>query len=281
MLLKTIAETRDLVREIKSRGNTIGLVPTMGYLHEGHCSLIKKAAEENDIVIVSVFVNPIQFGPNEDFESYPRDIDADYKKAIAAGADYIFNPEPAEMYPEPLLSFVEVEKITDNLCGADRPGHFRGVTTVCTKLFHITRADKGYFGEKDAQQLAVIRRMVKDLNYNIEIVPCPIIRESDGLAMSSRNTYLSPEERKDALLLSRSIFAAEKTVQTGEKSAGKLLQEMKKTILSSPLAEIDYVKAVDADTLEDITELSGKVLIALAVKIGKTRLIDNISLEVK
>lgn len=281
MLVKTIKEVRNIIKQNKLREKTVGLVPTMGYLHEGHLSLIRKAKQDNDFVIVSIFVNPIQFGPNEDFEDYPRDLDRDYKLAIEAGANLIFNPSVEEMYPQEIKTFVEVQDLTENLCGLSRPGHFRGVTTVVAKLFNIVQPDKAYFGQKDAQQVSVISKMVQDLNFDLEIVPCPIVRENDGLAMSSRNVYLNAMERKSALLLSQSLFQAQELINKGERNAQNIKDFITATLQKDEKCDIDYVKIVDFDTLKDIEILKGNVLVALAVKIGKTRLIDNIIMEVK
>ena len=274
---KSIKETRDIVKEWKRQGLTVGLVPTMGFLHEGHASLIKKAREENDRVAVSVFVNPTQFGPNEDLEAYPRDFERDSALCESIGADLIFHPEPEDMYDNP-CAYVSIEKLSDNLCGKTRPIHFRGVCTVVSKLFNIITPDRAYFGQKDAQQLAIIKKMVKDLNFDIEIVGCPIVREEDGLAKSSRNTYLNGEERKAALCLSRSVAKGQEIIEKGMKSE-KLLGEMTAVINEEPLAKIDYVSAVDALTMEPVDEIDRPVLVAMAVYIGKTRLIDNFSWE--
>lgn len=274
---KTVKETRDIVKEWKRQGLTVGLVPTMGFLHEGHASLIKKAREENDRVAVSVFVNPTQFGPNEDLEAYPRDFERDSALCESIGADLIFHPEPEDMYDNP-CAYVSIEKLSDNLCGKTRPIHFRGVCTVVSKLFNIITPDRAYFGQKDAQQLAIIKKMVKDLNFDIEIVGCPIVREEDGLAKSSRNTYLNGEERKAALCLSRSVAKGQEIIEKGMKSE-KLLGEMTAVINEEPLAKIDYVSAVDALTMEPVDEINRPVLVAMAVYIGKTRLIDNFSWE--
>lgn len=277
----SISEVRAQVKEWRRQGLSVGLVPTMGYLHEGHKSLIDRAVAENDRVVVSDFVNPIQFGVNEDLSTYPRDIEADKKLCEAAGADLIFHPEPEEMYAPDFSTYVETEHVSAGLCGKTRPTHFRGVCTVVSKLFHIVMPDKAYFGQKDAQQLAVIRRMVRDLNMDIEIVGCPIIREADGLAKSSRNTYLNPQERKAALVLSRAIFHGEEMVKNGERQADKIVGEMKEILGSEPLAKIDYVEMVDADSIEPIEKASGRVLAAMAVYIGTTRLIDNFIVEIE
>lgn len=272
-VIKTISELKDTLKPYRKEGKSIGLVPTMGFLHKGHASLIKKAVEDNDIVVVSDFVNPIQFGPNEDLESYPRDINADSKLCEEIGADFIFNPEPSEMYHDK-KAFVDIEGLSDNLCGAKRPGHFRGVCTVCTKLFNIVGPDRAYFGQKDAQQLAIIKKLVLDLNIPVEIIPVPIVREDDGLAMSSRNTYLSKEERNAALCLSKAIFIGEKMAKDGA-SLEKVLEKMTEIIKTEILAKIDYISAVDLETIENVENFNQDTLVAIAVYIGKTRLIDN------
>lgn len=277
-VVKTIKEVREIVSEWKKQGLTVGLVPTMGYLHEGHQSLIRRS-DENDRTVVSVFVNPIQFGPNEDFAAYPRDLERDTKKCEEAGADLIFAPEASEMYAEDFSSFVDMTGPTDELCGLRRPGHFRGVCTVVSKLFNIVTPDKAYFGQKDAQQLAVIRRMVRDLSFGIEIVGCPIVREEDGLAKSSRNTYLSPDERKAAVVISQSLKAGQEMIEKGETDIAKIIDSITAMIESEPLAKIDYIKAVDADSIEPVDTISERVLFAAAVYIGKTRLIDNFIAE--
>ena len=272
---KTVVGVKAQVRAWKKEGLSVGLVPTMGYLHEGHKSLIERAVKENDKVVVSVFVNPTQFGPTEDLESYPRDLNADRILCEEAGAALIFAPEASEMYAENFTTYVNTSGVTAELCGKSRQIHFRGVCTVVNKLFNIATPDRAYFGEKDAQQLAVIRRMVRDLNMNVEIVGCPIIRETDGLAKSSRNTYLSPEERQAALVLSRAIKVGKAMVQSGEKDGEKVLDEMKRIISQEPLARIDYVEMVKWDTIEIHHRVDGPILVAIAVFIGKTRLIDN------
>ena len=275
---KTVEETRKQIKAWKKEGKTIGLVPTMGFLHEGHASLIKKCREQNDIVVVSDFVNPTQFGPTEDLEAYPRDFERDSKLCESLGADLIFCPEPSEMYHDP-HAFVSIDTLSETLCGKTRPIHFKGVCTVVTKLFHIVAPDRAYFGQKDAQQLAIIRKMVSDLNFDIEIVGCPIIREEDGLAKSSRNTYLSDEERKAALCLSRSVKLGQEIIHAGI-SAEELLGKMCAVIEAEPLAKIDYVSMVDALTMQPVEKADHNVLVAMAVYIGKTRLIDNFSYEV-
>lgn len=279
-IAETINELKEIIKSNRKAGKTIGFVPTMGYLHQGHLSLIQAAKKENDFVVVSVFVNPTQFGVGEDLEAYPRDLERDARLSEAAGADVIFHPSVEEMYPGKYLTYVEVEEITKKLCGISRPTHFKGVTTVVNKLFNIVQPDKAYFGQKDAQQVAVIQKMVKDLNMNLEIIPCPIVREEDGLAMSSRNTYLTPEQRKAALILSKSLFAVKEMINDGCKDAAELKKFITSSISSEPLANIDYIEIVDAVTLDDISTLKGSILVALAVKFGKTRLIDNIRVEV-
>lgn len=272
-IVKSIDELREDLKIYKLEDKSIGLVPTMGYLHEGHASLIRRAREENDIVVVSDFVNPIQFGPKEDLNTYPRDLEADSKLCEEIGVDFIFAPEASEMYHD-RKTFVDIEEMSDNLCGAKRPGHFRGVCTVCTKLFNITGANRAYFGQKDAQQVAIIKKVVEDLNIPIEIIACPIVREDDGLALSSRNTYLSKEERKAALCLSKAIFKGEELAKAGA-SLDEVLGKMEEIISAEDLAKIDYISAVDLATMEDAKDLDGDRLIAIAVYIGKTRLIDN------
>lgn len=274
-VVSTVCETRAQVKEWKNQGLTVGLVPTMGYLHEGHQSLIKKAVEENDRVVVSVFVNPIQFAPNEDLETYPRDLEADKRLCDSTGADLIFHPTPDEMYPDGFSTHIQMDNLTKELCGKTRPTHFGGVCTVVGKLFNIVQPDKAYFGQKDAQQLAIIKRMVRDLNFDIEIVGCPIIREPDGLAKSSRNTYLNADERKAALILSKAIKLGEELVADGERNAQTIIKAMTDKINTEPLARIDYVNVVDALSIEPLDVVKGEVLVAIAVYIGKTRLIDN------
>lgn len=275
--LVTIAEVRAEVKEWKRQGLTVGLVPTMGYLHDGHKSLIKKAHEENDKVVVSIFVNPIQFGVNEDLDAYPRDLERDSKLCEDAGVDIIFHPKTSEMYFKDFCTYTDMENLTHNLCGMSRPTHFRGVCTVVNKLLNIVTPDKAYFGKKDAQQLAIIKRMVRDLNIDTEIIECPIVREEDGLAISSRNSYLSAEERKAALVLSKSLAEGRKILEGGERNAAAVVKAINEMIEKEPLARIDYVKIVDSDTLEDVEVIEKKVLVAMAVFIGKTRLIDNIT----
>ena len=275
----TIKEVREQVKAWKREGLSVGLVPTMGYLHEGHQSLIKRAVEENDRVVVSIFVNPMQFGPTEDLDSYPRDLEKDSALCESTGANLIFHPEPEEMYTDGFCSYVDMPGLTEELCGLSRPVHFRGVCTVVSKLFHIVAPDRAYFGQKDAQQLAIIKRMVLDLNIDVEVIGCPIVREADGLAKSSRNTYLSPEERQAALILSKTIKLGEDMVKNGEKNCKVILDAMKKNIETEPLAKIDYVKIVDGLTMQQIETIDRPILCAMAVYIGKTRLIDNFMAE--
>ena len=274
-VVTTIDEVRQQVKSWRKNGATIGLVPTMGYLHEGHQSLMAAAKQDNQKVIVTIFVNPMQFGPKEDLASYPRDLERDKNACQQMGVDLIFCPSASEMYDANFNSYVNVNGLTDALCGKKRPGHFKGVCTVVTKLFNITQPDRAYFGQKDAQQLAVIQRMVSDLNIDIEIIGCPIVRESDGLAKSSRNSYLSPQERLAAICLYQSIECAQQLIQAGEKSVQTILTAMQNIINAQPLAKIDYIEFVDYTTLTEVDRLNQDSLCALAVYIGKTRLIDN------
>ena len=278
-IVSTVEEVRKQVKKWREEGLSVGLVPTMGYLHEGHKSLIDKAVEQNDRVVVSVFVNPIQFGPNEDLATYPRDLERDAALCENAGANLIFHPEPENMYESDFCSFIDMDGLTKGLCGKTRPTHFRGVCTVVGKLFNIVEPDRAYFGQKDAQQLAVIRRMVRDLNFDLEVIGCPIIREDDGLAKSSRNTYLSKEERKAAVILHKGLLRCEELVKAGEKSAATVKQAITEIIESEPLAKIDYVEIVNFDNIETIETIDGSILAAVAVYIGKTRLIDNFIYE--
>ncbi|HCW54804.1 MAG TPA: pantoate--beta-alanine ligase [Clostridium sp.] len=275
MLVKKINEVRNLVKEWKAQGLSIGYVPTMGALHEGHESLIKRAVEENDKVIVSVFVNPTQFGPNEDYDSYPRNIEKDLELCEGAGAAAVFNPEPSEMYFDNRSTTVSVSGLTDVLCGAKRPGHFNGVCLVITKFFNIVKPDRAYFGQKDAQQLSIIKQMVTDLNFDIEIVSCPIVREADGLAKSSRNTYLSKEERQASTIINKSLKKAKVLIKSGERDSKNIINFIKNEISKEPLAKIDYVSIVDNNTIKNIKTIDDGSLIAVAVFIGNTRLIDN------
>lgn len=275
----TVEQAKQTVRQWKAEGLTVGLVPTMGYLHEGHESLIKRAVAECDRVMVSVFLNPIQFAPNEDLATYPRDFAADTVLIENAGADLVFHPEPSELYAPDACTFVNVEEITSKLCGKTRPTHFRGVCTVVSKLMNISQADRAYFGQKDAQQLAIVRRMVRDLNMNVEVVGCPIVREEDGLAKSSRNTYLSPAEREAALVLSRAVREGHRLMEEGERDAKTILGAMRAIIEAEPLARIDYVEMVSWDGIKPVDVATSSVLVAMAVYIGKTRLIDNFIFE--
>lgn len=277
-IVTTIEEVRTQIKAWKKEGCSVGLVPTMGYLHEGHGSLISRARKENDKVVVSIFVNPMQFGPGEDLESYPRDLNKDSAYCETLGADLIFHPEPSEMYMDGFCSYVDMSVLTEELCGLSRPVHFRGVCTVVNKLFNIVQPDRAYFGQKDAQQLAVIKRMVEDLNMDLEIIGCPIVREADGLAKSSRNIYLSAEERQAALVLSKAVKLGQELAAAGETDAKKIVSGMRALIEKEPLARIDYVKAVDGLTMQQIDTVKAPMLVALAVYIGKTRLIDNFSI---
>ncbi|MGN0026602.1 MAG: pantoate--beta-alanine ligase [Clostridium sp.] len=279
-VINNINELRDLVREWKKEGLTIGFVPTMGYLHEGHESLIKRASKENDKSIVSIFVNPTQFAPNEDLESYPRDLEKDKELCNRNNVDVIFNPTPEEMYCDDFVTFVNMNGLTEGLCGKSRPTHFRGVCTVVTKLFNIVKADRAYFGEKDAQQLAVIKRLVRDLNIDIEIIGCPIVREEDGLAKSSRNVYLSKDERAAAIVLNRALEEAHRLINNGERNSCIIKKIIEDIISNEELAKVDYVEVVDALNLKKVDIIERDTLIAIAVYIGKTRLIDNFTFKI-
>ena len=274
--VKSVREMQAICRALRRTGKRIGFVPTMGYLHDGHISLVRCAKKENDVVVMSIFVNPTQFGPNEDFERYPRDLKRDSEIAKKEKVDFLFVPQVSDMYPEGFSTYVEVEGLTEGLCGARRPGHFRGVATVVTKLLNIVQPHRAYFGKKDFQQLKVIERLVKDLNFDVEVVGCPIVREEDGLAKSSRNVYLSAEERKSATSLYRGLKLAKKMFDEGERDAEKIKSEMEKFILSHPhVKKIDYIEIVDVDSLKPVKSLKEGDLIALAVFVGNTRLIDN------
>lgn len=282
-IISRVEEIRNIVKELKRQGKTVGLVPTMGYLHDGHLTLIRQAKAAYDVVVASIFVNPLQFGPSEDYAVYPRNMEQDSRNAAEAGLDILFAPGVEDMYPqgfENMLAFVDVVKVTDKLCGASRPGHFRGVATVVTKLFNIVGPDAGFFGQKDAQQVVVIKRMVADLNMDVKIITVPIVREADGLAMSSRNVFLSAEERQAALVLNKALKHACSLMDSGEKNADKLRADIKSMITAEPLANIDYIAICDTETLEELTTVNKSALLALAVKIGKTRLIDNMVWEV-
>ncbi|WP_027399383.1 pantoate--beta-alanine ligase [Anaerovorax odorimutans] len=275
----TIEEVRKIVSDWQNEGYKVGLVPTMGFLHEGHESLIQKAVRDNEKVIVSIFVNPMQFGPKEDFSSYPRDLEHDTNICKKAGVHLVFAPDSREMYASDFCTFVDMNGLTDELCGKSREGHFRGVCTVVTKLFNITKSNRAYFGEKDAQQLAVIKRMVRDLNMDIEIIGCPTVREKDGLAKSSRNSYLSVQERKAAVILHESLKLAKSMLDSGERNAAKLRDAISNKITSQPLASIVYVSIVDSITLKSVDKIEAPILIAVSVYIGKTKLIDNFTYE--
>lgn len=277
-IITTIDELKKEIKEIKAQNKQIGFVPTMGYLHEGHRSLMKKAREENEVVVLSIFVNPLQFGPNEDLESYPRDFARDQKAAEEEGVDIIFHPDPAEMYPEELSVTVQVKKRTNVLCGASRPGHFDGVATVLTKLFHLVQPDRAYFGKKDAQQAAVVEGLVQDFNFPLQVVPVDTVREPDGLAKSSRNIYLTEKERAQAPALYRSLKLGEDMIRAGERNPETIISVIKDKILTETSGEIDYVNLLSYPNLETIETIQGTCIIALAVKFSKARLIDNIIL---
>ncbi|MDD2553477.1 MAG: pantoate--beta-alanine ligase [Desulfotomaculaceae bacterium] len=278
LIFHDIAEIREFVRQARGKGHSIGLVPTMGYLHEGHLSLMRQAKKQCDTVIISIFVNPTQFGPGEDLASYPRDLDRDAAMAEGVGVDAVFNPAAAEIYPPGYSTYIDVERITEKLCGASRPGHFRGVATVVAKLFNIVKPDYAFFGQKDAQQVLVIKRMAADLNMEVEVVTVPTVREPNGLAMSSRNVYLEPDQRQAALILSSSLNRAAAAVRSGERDAAKIRQLVIDLIKAEPLAEIDYVEIYSHPDLEPVEVIKGPALLALAVKMGRARLIDNIIL---
>lgn len=278
-ILRTIKEIQDFSKQAKKEGKTIGLVPTMGALHEGHLALMRRAREKCAVVIASVFVNPTQFGPNEDYDAYPRVFDRDCEKLEGVGVDAVFHPEPIEMYPDGYATFVNVEgDITGKLCGAKRPGHFRGVATVVTKLINLSRADEAFFGQKDAQQVVVIKRFTSDLNMNVHINMVPIVREENGLARSSRNAYLSAEEKKAALILSKSLRAAKEKFNAGEKNTAALINTVREVLSTEPMADIDYIECYEFPTLKNIAAVKSAALLAIAVRIGKTRLIDNVIL---
>lgn len=276
-LVKTVDALRERLGPVRSSGDVLGLVPTMGAFHDGHLSLIREARQDCDCVVVSIFVNPHQFSPGEDFRTYPRTLESDLAHCEELGVDVVFVPGEEELYAEEQLAWVEVEKLGDHLCGAFREGHFKGVATVVLKLFNIVQPDKAYFGEKDAQQLAIVRRMVDDLNLQIEIVPVTIVREPDGLAMSSRNQYLEPEERKRAPLLYRVLQMAEKRIEAGETGSEAILGAARRVLEEEPLIEVDYLELVDPDRMQPVSEVNGPVRVCGAIRIGSTRLIDNIS----
>ncbi len=278
-LYRKIITLQKEISRLKQESKKIGFVPTMGYLHEGHLSLIRKARKENDIVVISIFVNPTQFGPREDYKRYPRDLKRDLKLAREEGVDIVFYPSVEEMYPPKYRTYVEVEELSNVLCGKSRPGHFRGVTTVCTKLFNIVMPDVAYFGHKDAQQAIIIKQMVRDLNFPLKIKVLPIVREKDGLAMSSRNVYLSPQERKEATVLYQSLKLAKQMLKEGIKDANKIKRKLKTVISRKKKAKIDYIEIVDLEDLRPVNKIDKPVLLALAVWFGKARLIDNTILK--
>lgn len=279
-IIHEIGALKSVLKHHKMNGKTVGFVPTMGFFHEGHLSLMKYARKKSDVVVVSLFVNPTQFGPSEDFDAYPRNLDRDMDLCNSVGVDYMFVPEVLEMYPEGYATYVTVESdMTNQLCGASRPGHFKGVATVVTKLFNIVEPDFAFFGQKDAQQVSVLKRMCKDLNSSVEIIACPIVRESDGLAMSSRNVYLSQSERQDALVLYKALSEAERLIRKGQRGAIRVKNTMVEIIESVSTSKIDYVEIVSATTLKPVETITEDTLIALAVKIGKTRLIDNLNVD--
>ena len=280
-VVRDIEGMRDLVERTRAAGRLVGLVPTMGFFHEGHLELMRRARTECGVVVVTLFVNPTQFGPSEDYDAYPRDFERDSALAEAVGVDYLFSPEAGEMYPEGFQTTVSVKELSEVMCGEDRPGHFDGVATVVAKLFNIIPAHRAYFGQKDAQQLLVIRRMARDLNFPIEIIAVPTVREEDGLAMSSRNSYLSPEERLAATVLYRSLEAAASLIESGENSTGVIREEMEQVISTEPLVNLEYVTICDNIYLQPLSELSGEVLLALAARVGRARLIDNIVFDVE
>lgn len=275
-ILHTIHEAQTLIRTWQSQGQTIGLVPTMGFLHEGHLSLMRKARLENDKVVTSIFVNPMQFGPQEDFATYPRDFQTDAKACESIPVDMIFSPTPEEMYPDGFCSYIDMHTVTEELCGKSRPAHFRGVCTVVGKLFNIIKPTKAYFGQKDAQQVAVVARMVRDLNMDVEVISCPTVREEDGLAKSSRNAYLNQRERQAALVVSRAVFEGQRVIREQQiTEAQKIKDIMEDIVAKEPLAKVDYIEVVDASSMEKVAAVTGPTLVALAVFFGKTRLIDN------
>jgi len=279
-IIKNIKEMQATSMGLLREGKTIGFVPTMGALHEGHLSLVRAAKKDNDIVVVSIFVNPLQFGPREDFERYPRDLEGDSEKLREEGVDILFFPDMREMYPSDFRTYVEVQGLSEKLCGAFRPGHFRGVATVVTKLFNIVKPSRAYFGAKDYQQTVIIKRLVNDLNMDIEVIVCPTVREPDGLAMSSRNLYLNPEERRAALVIYRTLQEVAGLIKKGEKNPEVLKMHALNALGSEPLvSSIDYAGIYDPESLEEVSEIKGRVLIAIALRIGQTRLIDNIMVE--
>ena len=280
ILVETVAGMKALSRGWKRAGKSVGFVPTMGYLHEGHLSLVRESKTRADVTVVSIFVNPTQFGPNEDLDKYPRDLAKDSAYLERAGVDVLYHPPAAEVYPPGYRTYVEVEGLQDRLCGRSRPGHFRGVATVVLKLFETVGPDLAFFGAKDAQQVLIIERMARDLDLGVEVVTCPLVREPDGLALSSRNAYLSPEERQAALALSIGLRWAERAVAAGERDPAKVVAGIRAVLEAEPLARIDYVEAVDPGTLEPVAEMRGPVLVAVAAFVGSTRLIDNVRIAV-
>jgi len=275
-IIKTVKEMEEFSSRSRQAGKTIAFVPTMGYFHEGHLNLMREARKRGDLLIISLFVNPTQFGPSEDFKNYPRDFERDRKMAEGVGVDILFAPEASDMYPSNHQTIVRVEKVTQNLCGRSRPTHFQGVTTVVLMLFEIVMPHVAIFGEKDYQQLVSIQQMVRDLHMSVEVLGMPTVREADGLAMSSRNTYLRPDERKAALALHRSLQKAKEILQKGERKADRILGEMNEILRSEPLIRMDYIQICDAHTLQDVDRIEGDVVVALAAYLGKTRLIDNL-----
>lgn len=280
-VVNTKTQLRTALQPVHTAGRTVGFVPTMGYLHDGHMALVKRARRENDVVVVSVFVNPTQFGPHEDLAAYPRDLDRDLAMLSAEGADMVFCPVAEELYPPGYMTYVEVQgPMTQTLCGRSRPGHFRGVATIVTKLFHLVNPRRAYFGQKDAQQVAVIAQMARDLDFDLEVVACPTVREADGLAMSSRNTYLTPDQRMQAPLIHQALQAARRSIEAGERSASEVIKQIKIDLSAIDSGAIDYVSIVNACTLADLETVAGEVLIAVAIRVGRTRLIDNIRFAV-
>ncbi|OGX37359.1 MAG: pantoate--beta-alanine ligase [Omnitrophica WOR_2 bacterium RIFCSPHIGHO2_02_FULL_50_17] len=280
-VIRSVKTMQRLVSQARRQGKRVGFVPTMGALHEGHLSLMRRCRRENDLTVVSIFVNPAQFGPTEDFKAYPRPVKADQRLAGKAGVDILFYPSDKEMYPDPYRTYIEVEKMTENLCGKFRPGHFKGVATVVGKLLNIVQPDVLYLGQKDAQQAVVLKQMVRDLNFPVTVKVCPIVRGPDGAALSSRNVYLTPQERRQAAVLFRSLQEAKEKIQSGERSLAAVVQGIRRRILKETSGKIDYVACVNAQTLEPLSCVDGKILIALAVRFGSTRLIDNILVQVR
>ncbi|WP_067930105.1 pantoate--beta-alanine ligase [Alicyclobacillus kakegawensis] len=278
--IETIAEIRQAVATARREGKTVGLVPTMGFLHDGHMRLVDTARQENDLVVVSIFVNPLQFGPNEDFDRYPRDAERDKAMLAEHRCDIVFMPGVDEMYPRPPETVIELPRMSETLCGRSRPGHFRGVATVVSKLLHIVQPDRAYFGRKDAQQAAIILRLVEDLNMPVQIVTVPTVRDADGLAKSSRNVYLTPEERRHATVLYRSLNQAKEAILAGERSAAKLVREMRASVEAEPGVRLDYADIVSLSDLQPVDKLEGEVLLAVAAYVGETRLIDNLQMNV-